>query len=54
MCNRVLLWFGKLPQGNLHVNGTIFESGLRFQGFSSEIAMETERLLKAVSDFKPV
>ena len=32
MCNRVLLWFGKLPQWNIHINGTIFESDLRFQG----------------------
>ena len=40
MCNRVLLLFGKLPQWNLHVNcyvnGTTFQSGLRFQtGLSS-------------------
>ena len=34
MCSRVLLWFGKLPQWNLHVNGTTFESGLSFQGCS--------------------
>ena len=34
MCNRVLLWFGKLPQWNLHVNGTILESSLRFEGCS--------------------
>ena len=40
MCNRVLLLFGKLLQWNLHVNchvnGTTFQSGLRFQtGLSS-------------------
>ena len=35
MCNMVLLLFGKLPQWNLHVNchvnGTKFQSDLRFQ-----------------------
>ena len=40
LCNRVLLLFGKLPQWNLHVychvNGTTFQSSLRFQiGLSS-------------------
>ena len=40
MCNRVLLLFRKLPQWNLHVNchvnGTTFQSRLRFQtGLSS-------------------
>ena len=40
MCNRVLLLFGKMLQWNLyvncHVNGTSFQSGLRFQtGWSS-------------------
>ena len=34
MSSRVLQWFLKLPQWNLHVNGTIFESGLRFHGCS--------------------
>ena len=32
MYNRVLLWFGKFLQWNLHVNRTIFENSLRFQG----------------------
>ena len=31
MCNRVLLWFEKLPQWNFHINGTSFEGSLRFQ-----------------------
>ena len=36
MCNRDLLWFGELPQWNLYVNGTTFQSDLRFQtGLSS-------------------
>ena len=40
MCNRALPLFEKLPQWNLHVNchvnGTTFQSGLRFQtGLSS-------------------
>ena len=32
-CNRTLLSFEKLPQRNRHINGTIFESGLRSQGW---------------------
>ena len=43
MCNRVLLLFGKLPQQNLlvicHVNGTTFQSDLRFQTGSSKRAL---------------
>ena len=33
MFNRILLWFGKLPQWNRHANGTLFESGLKFQSW---------------------
>ena len=29
MCIRILLCFGKLPQWNRHLNGTIFEENLR-------------------------
>ena len=32
MCIRILLCFGKLPQWNRDVNGTIFEGALRSQG----------------------
>ena len=34
MCIRILLWFGKIPQWNRHENGTIFEGGVRSQGWS--------------------
>ena len=34
MCIRILLWIGKLALWNRHVNGTIFERGLRSQGWS--------------------
>ena len=33
MCNRILLWSGKLLQWNCYVKGTIFESLLRFRGW---------------------
>ena len=37
MCIRILLWFGKLPQWNCHVNETIFEIGLRYQGWACDL-----------------
>ena len=49
MCNRVLLLFGKLPQWNLHVNchvnGTRFQSGLRFQTGLSSLWVSCKRAL---------
>ena len=49
MCNRVLLLFGKLPQWNLHVNchvnGTTFQSGLRFQTGLSSLRLSCKRAL---------
>ena len=53
MCNRVLLLFGELPQGNLHVNchvnGTKFQSGLRFQTGLSSLRVSCKRALKFAS-----
>ena len=47
MCSRVLLLFGKLPQGNLHVNcqvnPTAFQSGLRFQTNLSSLPVSSKR-----------
>ena len=52
MCNRVLLLFKKLPQWNLHinchVNGTAFQSGLRFQTGLNARLHETRSELKPV------
>ena len=49
MCNRVLLLFGKLPQRNVHVNchvnGTTFQSGLRFQTVLSSLRVSCKRAL---------
>ena len=51
MCNRVLLLFGKLPQWNLHVNchvnGTTFQSGLRFQTGSSSLWVSCKRAVSS-------
>ena len=44
MCNRILLRFGKLPQQN-HVNGTIFQSGLRPQTGLSSLWVSCKRTL---------
>ena len=50
MCNRVLLLFGRLPHWNLHVNchvnGTTFQSGLRFQTGLSSLWVSCKRALK--------
>ena len=50
MCNRVLLLFKKLPQWNLHinchVNGTAFQSGLRFQTGQSSLRVSCKRALR--------
>ena len=50
MCNRVLLLFGKLRQWNLHVNchvnGTRFQSGLRFQTGLSSLRASCKRALR--------
>ena len=49
MCNRVLLLLGKLPQSNLyvncHVNGTTFQSGLRFKTGLSSLPVSCKRAL---------
>ena len=49
MCNRVLLFLGKLPQWNLllncHVNGTTFQSGSRFQTGLSSLRVSCKRAL---------
>ena len=49
MCNKVLLLFGKLLQRNLrincHVNGTTFQSGLRFQTCLSSVRISCKRAL---------
>ena len=50
MCNRALLLFEKLPQWNLyvngHVNGTAFQSGLRFQTGLSSLRVSCKRARK--------
>ena len=50
MCNRVLLLFGKLTQRNLHVNcqvnGTTFQSGLKFQTGLISLRVSCKRVLK--------
>ena len=45
ICNRVLLWFGKLAQWNLHVNGTTFQSDLRCQTGLSSLRVSCKRIL---------
>ena len=49
MCNRVLLLFGKLPHWNVHVNchvnGTTFQTGLRFQTALSSLRVSCKRAL---------
>ena len=49
MCNRALLLFGKMPQRNLyvncHVNGTRFQSALRFQTGLSSLRVSCKRAL---------
>ena len=49
MCNMVLLLFGKKLQRNLyvncHVNGTTFQSGLRFQTGLSSLRVSCKRAL---------
>ena len=56
MCNRVLLLFWKLPQWNLHVNchvnGTTFQSGLRFQTGLSSLWVSCKRALIQVFSCK--
>ena len=52
MCNSVFLLFGKLPQWNLHVNchvnGTTFQSGLRFQTSLSSLWVSCKRALNEI------
>ena len=52
MCNRVLLLFGKMPQWglyvNCHVNGTIFQSGLRCQTGLSSLRVSCKRTLRTL------
>ena len=51
MCNKVLLLLGKMPQrnfyANCHVNGTTFQSGLRFQTGSSSLRVSCKRALSS-------
>ena len=52
LCNRVLLLFGKLPQWNhhvnCHVNGTTFQTGLRFQTGLSSLRVSCKRTLNEI------
>ena len=56
-CNRTLLSFEKLPQRNRHINGTIFESGLRSQGWpqwNCHVTRMTMVMLKSRRDVMPM
>ena len=57
MCNRVLLLFEMLPQWNLHVNcnvnGTTFQSCLRFQTGLSSLRVSCKRALSSENKFLP-
>ena len=52
MCNRVLLLLGKFLQWNLHVNchvnGTTFQSGLRFQTGLNSLRVSCKRALNEI------
>ena len=47
--NRILLWFRKLSQLNRYVNGTTFQSGLRFQTGWSSFRVSCKRALSTTS-----
>ena len=51
MCNRILLWLGKLPRwSRRHVSRGTFQSGLRFQTSLSSLRVSCKRTL-GVSEY---